>query len=50
MGCDVERSVCNICKNSATSPDEFCKHIKRKGLLHDYEDPETGKRTSKTCL
>jgi hypothetical protein len=48
MGCDVERSVCNICKNSATSPDEFCKHVKRKGLLHDYEDPETGKRISKT--
>jgi hypothetical protein len=34
MGCDVERSVCSICKNSATSPEEFCNHIKLKGHEH----------------
>jgi len=47
MGCDVERSVCNICKNSATTPDEFCNHVRMKGAMCDYIDPETGHKTSK---
>jgi hypothetical protein len=47
MGCDVERSVCNICKNSATSPDQFCDHIRMKGAYHNYTDPETKQRISK---
>lgn len=46
MGCDVERSVCNICKNSATSPDDFCNHVKLKGAEFDSLD-SNGKRTSK---
>ena len=46
MGCDVERSVCNICKNSATTPDEFCNHVKMKGAYFDYID-ENGHKTSK---
>jgi hypothetical protein len=46
MGCDVERSVCNICKNSATTPDEFCKHVMMKGASFDHYD-EMGHRTSK---
>ena len=47
MGCDVERSVCNICKNSATTPDEFCNHVRMKGAMCDYIDPMTGHKTSK---
>jgi hypothetical protein len=47
MGCDVERSVCNICKNSATTPDEFCNHVRMKGAMCDYIDPKTGHKTSK---
>jgi len=47
MGADVERSVCNICKNSATTPDEFCNHVRMKGAMCDYIDPETGHKTSK---
>jgi hypothetical protein len=46
MGCDVERSVCNICKNSATTPDEFCNHVKMKGAYFDSYD-EMGQKTSK---
>ena len=46
MGCDVERSVCNICKNSATTPDEFCKHVMMKGASFDTYD-EMGRKTSK---
>lgn len=42
MGCNVERSVCNICKNSASAPDEFCSHIRMKGRNHQYRDPKTG--------
>ena len=47
MGANVERTECNICKNSATTPDEFCKHVQNKGALYDYIDPETGQKTAK---
>jgi hypothetical protein len=47
MGANVERTECNICKNSATTPDEFCEHVRNKGALFDYHDPETGQKTSK---
>lgn len=47
MGCDVERSVCNICKKEASSPDEYCNHVKLKGAHFDYIDPKTGHKTSK---
>jgi hypothetical protein len=46
MGCDVERSVCNICKNSATTPEDFCNHVKMKGAFFDYYD-DMGRKTSK---
>lgn len=47
MGCDVEKSVCNICKNAATSPDDFCNHVKLKGAHFDYINPKTGRKESK---
>lgn len=47
MGCDVERSVCNICKNSASSPDEFCQHVKLKGAHFDAINTKTGRKESK---
>jgi len=46
MGCDVEKSVCNICKNAATTPDEFCKHVIMKGAHFDAYD-DMGRKTSK---
>lgn len=46
MGCNVERSVCNICKNSATAPEEFCSHIRQKGRNFQFRDPVTGKQRS----
>lgn len=46
MGCDVERSVCSICKNSASSPEDFCNHVKLKGAEFDSIDKH-GHRTSK---
>jgi len=46
MGCDVEKSVCNICKNAATAPDEYCKHVKLKGAEFDHFD-NNGRKTSK---
>ncbi|WP_028058434.1 hypothetical protein [Candidatus Solirubrobacter pratensis] len=48
MGCDVERSVCNICKNSATSPQDFCAHIRMKGALHNYKDEHGNRKTAKS--
>lgn len=47
MGCDVEKSVCNICKNAATAPDEFCSHVKLKGAHFDWINPNTGRKQSK---
>lgn len=47
MGCDVERSICSICKNSAVSPEDYCQHIRMKGAYFDVTDPKTGHRTSK---
>lgn len=47
MGCDVEKSVCNICKNAATSPDEYCEHVRLKGAHFDVLDEKTGQKTSR---
>lgn len=47
MGCDVEKSICNICKNAATSPEEYCQHIRMKGAHFNVKDPKTGKKTSR---
>lgn len=47
MGCDVEKSVCNICKNAASAPDEYCKHVKLKGAEFDWVNPKTGRKESK---
>lgn len=43
MGCDVEKSVCNICKNAATSPDEYCDHIRMKGAEFKKPNGKTAK-------
>lgn len=34
MGCDVEKSKCSHCGNQASSPREYCSHIKMKGAEH----------------
>lgn len=47
MGCDVDHTICNICSNKATAPDEFCDHIRMKGATFDYHDSKTGSRTAK---
>ncbi len=47
MGCDVDHTICNICSNKASAPDEFCDHIRMKGAHFDYHDSKTGSRTSK---
>lgn len=46
MGCDVEHSICSICKNAATAPEEFCEHVKLKGATFDYYD-DTGRKTAR---
>ena len=34
MGCDVAESRCSHCGNKASSPREYCSHIKMKGAEH----------------
>lgn len=40
MGANVEKSVCSICKNAATNPDEYCKHVRLKGATFDSFDED----------
>jgi len=48
MGCDVTHTKCSVCDNEATTPEEFCNHIRNKGAEYDSYD-EMGNRTSKTA-
>lgn len=34
MGCDVAKSKCSHCGNEASSPRDYCNHIKMKGAEH----------------
>lgn len=43
MGCDVRYSKCSHCDNKATSPDEYCEHIRLKGADFPYLNTKTGK-------
>lgn len=48
MGCDVEYSKCSHCGHEASSPDEYCTHIKMKGknFTHTADDGTTKSRKS----
>jgi hypothetical protein len=46
MGCDVEKSKCNICDKTASSPDEYCEHVRMKGATFNVID-KTGKKVSR---
>ena len=35
MGANIDRSVCSVCANEATSPSEYCDHIKKKGATFE---------------
>jgi hypothetical protein len=52
MGCDVEKSVCNICKNAAVSPDEYCEHVRLKGAEFpalNHEGRKISKKSYENC-
>lgn len=52
MGCNVERSICSHCGNTAYSPQEYCKHITSKGAYFDYKLPDgtkISKRSYEDC-
>lgn len=35
MGANIDRSICSVCANEATSPSEYCDHIKKKGVTFE---------------
>lgn len=37
MGANIARSVCSVCANEATTPNEYCNHIKQKGMEFEIE-------------
>jgi predicted RNA-binding Zn-ribbon protein involved in translation (DUF1610 family) len=37
MGANIDLSVCSVCANEATSPSEYCNHIKQKGITFEIE-------------
>jgi hypothetical protein len=40
MGANIKQSVCSVCANEASTPDEFCDHIKKKGLTFEVTSAE----------
>jgi hypothetical protein len=53
MGADVEYSKCSHCSHIASSPSEFCKHIKTKGAEYDYvtaDGTRTSRKTYENCF
>lgn len=46
MGCDVDYSTCSHCGNKASSPQEYCSHVKAKGAEHDFVT-SSGTKTSR---
>jgi hypothetical protein len=37
MGANIEKSVCSVCNNEATTPQHYCSHIKAKGNEFEVE-------------
>lgn len=46
MGANIDRSICSVCANEATTPDEYCNHIKQKGMTFEITS-DTGERVKK---
>lgn len=43
MGCDVRYSKCSHCGNKASSPDQYCEHVRLKGAEFPLHNSKTGK-------
>lgn len=43
MGCDVRYSKCSHCGNKASTPDQYCEHVKLKGAEFPFHNSKTGK-------
>jgi len=53
MGANIKQSVCSVCANEASVPEEFCDHIKKKGLTFEVTsaDGETiRKKAYEDCM
>lgn len=46
MGANIENSVCSVCAHEAVTPDEYCKHIKQKGVTFEVTS-ENGQKIRK---
>lgn len=43
MGANIERSICSVCANEATSPSQYCDHVKSKGATFEITSDDGGK-------
>jgi len=45
MGCSTAKTICSICGNVATSPEQYCDHVKmgNKGRMYRCDDGKTRK-------
>ena len=53
MGANIKQSVCSVCSNEATVPDDFCDHIKKKGLTFEVTSADgevTRKKAYEDCV
>lgn len=46
MGANIELSKCSVCGNEATTPADYCNHIKQKGITFEITS-EAGERVKK---
>jgi hypothetical protein len=35
MGANIEKSICSVCAHEAATPNEYCDHIKKKGITFE---------------
>lgn len=35
MGANIDKSVCSVCAKEASTPSEYCEHIKKKGITFE---------------
>jgi hypothetical protein len=46
MGANIDKSVCSVCAKEASTPSEYCEHIKKKGITFEITS-DNGKKVRK---
>jgi hypothetical protein len=47
MGANIEKSICSVCAHEASTPSEYCDHIKQKGITFEITSADGQKMRKK---